>query len=173
MAVTFGHKAYRSQEHQDFWRAHTGTVAAMRKAVATLKASRHVDLPTLEYGRYQALLVAPSKWEKLGSGAWAKEVGGARLHLIAQLNSEPLSKDEPNVKPITRLALLDAAIRKCFNSEPPIPIEATASQKKSFDADRDVHTVVLNWVYGDANSNRPTMLKYTMICPWKPKSNEI
>jgi hypothetical protein len=174
MAKIAGMEQYRSPNYRAFWQDYTGSVEVMRKAVATLKASPYVDLPTLEYGRYQTLLVPLDKWEKLGSGFWAKEVGRARLELMNQLNNESLSKDEPNVKPFTRLALLDAAIRKCFNSEPPIPIEATAAQKKQDDVDRDVHTFVHQWEYDNGNDKPPTFLRYTMTCPYKPpKPNEI
>lgn len=176
MAQIAGMKAYQKPEYKTFWSEYTGSPEGMKKAVAILNASPHVDLATLEWARYQPLLAPLDKWENLGSRFWAKETGSARLHLIEQPNNEPLSKDEPNVIPKTRLGLLDAAIRKCFNSDPPIPIDVEINEQQKTSADRDTHTVKIAWVYGKGEDKPPTRFKYTMTCPFResePGSGDI
>jgi hypothetical protein len=100
-----------------------------------------------------------------------REMGFARLQLTAQPNNLPLSRDEPGVIPLTRCALLDASLRKCFNSEPPIPMIIDVTQKQEGAPNPDQHDIKLVWEYGkDGNDQVPTLLRFTMICPYiRPK----
>lgn len=157
---------YSGLAFKTFWSQFCGTVDGMRKSIETLNASRAVYLPALEYGQYQPVLVPLTNWVDFGSQSWAKEVGNARLDLTRQSNAQPLSNDEPTNIPLTRCALLDAALRKCFNSEPPIPIDNKVRQKRKDEADSDTHGIEVSWDYA-ADGKTPTMLHYTMICPYK------
>ena len=91
----------------------------MKKSVATLQNSNNIDVATMEFGQYQPIL-APTEINPSGPKFWLKNVGNARVQLTAQANTKPLSKDQPDVVPLTKCALLDASVRKCFNSDPPI-----------------------------------------------------
>lgn len=167
VGVEFGRPAFKC-----FWEKYVGSEQSMRDSIEKLRKSPNIHLPTLEYGQYQPALVPLADWAHLDSALWAKNVGNARLSLTQQENDDPLSKDEPHVVPLTRCALLDAAIRKCFNSEPPIPINSSVSHQAKDSPNAKVHSIELEWTY-EANG-KPIKLKYTMICPWRePKPNEI
>lgn len=168
LEIIAGLSVYMTSAFKNFWRDHYSTVPKMRKSVATLKASPKIDLPTLQYGQYQPVLVPLAEWEKFGSKYWAKEVGRARLHLTEQPNSQLLSRDEPGVVPLTRCALLDAALRKCFNSEPPIPIDVQVKQQPKDAPTARTHTLELRWTYANGDDKPPTCLHYSMICPYRP-----
>jgi hypothetical protein len=116
----------------------------------------------MEFGQYQPIL-APLEINPNGPKPWLKSVGFARLQLTAQPNTTPLSKDEPDVIPLTRCALLDACIRKCFNSATPICMQVNVTQKDA--PNPDLHDIVLEWEYG-TGSNVPTLLNLTMVCPY-------
>lgn len=135
----------------------------MKRSVAILKASEEIDIATMEYGEYQPIL-APRQINPNGPKTWLKNVGFARLQLTAQPNTTPLSRDQPDVIPLTKCALVDACMRKCFNSDPPICILVNVTQKAKDAPDPQLHDVVLEWEYG-AGSNVPTLLNFTMICP--------
>ena len=168
--VIAGASVYMTVNFKNFWSDYYSSVAKMQKSVAILKASPQIHLPTLEYGQYQPVLVPLARWPQNGGKYWAREIGTARLHLTAQPNSDPLSKDEPNFRPLTKCALLDAAIRKCFNSDPPIPMDVYVRQQRDDSADKSVHTMELEWTHGDGDDRRPTRLRFTMTCPFKPDS---
>lgn len=164
---------YASSAFKNFWSDYYSTVPKMRKSVAILKASPRIHLPALEYGQYQPVLVPLAKWENFGSKYWAKEVGRARLDLTKQPNSQPLSNDEPDVIPLTRCALLDAAIRKCFNSEPPIPIDVLVKQQPKDAPTARTHTLELRWTYANGDDKPPTCLHYSMVCPYRPHLSKV
>ena len=92
-------------------------------------------------------------------------MGNARVQLTAQANSKPLSKDQPDVVPLTKCALLDASVRKCFNSDPPICMQVNVTQKAKDAPDPSLHDILLEWEYG-TGSNVPTLLNLTMVCPY-------
>lgn len=163
MLITASMAVYQTAPFKNFWTPYCGTVDAMRRSIATLNAAQNIHLPALEYGQYQPILVPLANWAHFGSQHWAREVGNARLDLTQQANTHPLSNDEPANVPLTRCALLDAALRKCFNSEPPIPIDNNVRQKRRDEADPDTHAIEVRWDYG--SDGKPTMLHYTMICP--------
>ena len=137
---------------------------SMKQSVAKLKNSDNIDIETMEFGQYQPIL-APAEINPKGPKAWLKHVGFARLQLTAQSNTKPLSKDEPNVVPLTKCALMDASIRKCFNSDPPICMQVNVTQKAKDSPDPDLHDIVLEWEYG-TGSDVPTLLNLTMVCPY-------
>ena len=142
---------------------------SMKQSVAILKNSQDIDIETMEFGQYQPIL-APREINPNGPKSWLKNVGFARLQLTAQRNTTPLSKDEPDVIPLTKCALLDACVRKCFNSDPPICMQVNVTQKANDAADPNLHDIVLEWEYG-TGSNVPSLLNLTMVCPYvAPKS---
>jgi hypothetical protein len=136
----------------------------MKQSVAVLTNSQNIDIATMEFGQYQPIL-APAEINPSGPKTWLKNVGVARVSLTAQPNTRPLSKDEPDVIPLTKCALLDACIRKCFNSTPPICMQVNVTQKAKGDPDPDLHDILLEWEYA-AGSNVPTLLNLTMVCPY-------
>ena len=58
-----------------------------------------------------------------------------------------VSKDEPDVVPLTKCALMDASVRKCFNSTPPICMQVNVTQRAKDDPDADKHDILLVWEY--------------------------
>ena len=170
MLITAGMAVYQTAPFKNFWTPLCGTVDAMQRSIETLKRSQSIHLPTLEFGQYQPVLVPLQNWAHLGSQHWVREIGNARLDLTRQANSQPLSNDEPSNVPLTRCALLDAAVRKCFNSEPPIPIDNNTRQRKRDEAEANTHGIEVSWDYA-ADGKTPTMLHYVMICPYRAPSS--
>jgi hypothetical protein len=138
----------------------------MKKSVAILKASPDIDIQTMTYGQYQPVLSPRDVWPNGRGKFWMREMGWARVQLSEQLNRTPLSNDEPDVVPLTRCGLLDACIRKCFNSEPPIPMRVDIQDKPHDAPDPDQHHIELVWEYGNGPNQVPTLLKLTMFCPF-------
>ena len=136
----------------------------MKRSVATLKNSNNIDIETMEFGQYQPIL-APASINPSGPKAWLKNVGFARVDLTAQPNTKPLSRDQTDVIPLTKCALLDACVRKCFNSDPAICMQVNVTQKAKDSADPDLHDILLEWEYGKG-SDVPTLLNLTMVCPY-------
>jgi hypothetical protein len=163
-----GSRPYRGKPFRDLMNSNYYPLANMKKSVAKLKASKDIDLPTLEYGQYHLILTPASKWPEGSAEHWHKEKGRARVDLSAQLNTVPLSKDEPGVIPLTRCDLLDACVRKCFNSEPPIPMKTNIIAHAPGDAYADRHEIRLEWDY-KKGSDKPTLLHLTMVCPHRPE----
>lgn len=136
----------------------------MKRSVATLKNSNSIDIETMEFGQYQPIL-APASISPNGPKAWLKNVGFARVDLTAQPNTKPLSTDQTDVIPLTKCALLDACVRKCFNSDPPICMQVNVTQKAKDSPDPGLHDILLEWEYGKG-SDVPTLLNLTMVCPY-------
>jgi len=136
----------------------------LKKSVATLQNSNNIDVATMEFGQYQPI-VAPTEINPSGPKFWLKNVGNARVQLTAQANTKPLSRDQPDVVPLTKCALLDASVRKCFNSDPPICMQVNVTQKAKDAPDPSLHDILLEWEYG-TGSNVPTLLNLTMVCPY-------
>ncbi|QPF83188.1 hypothetical protein IC762_26200 [Bradyrhizobium genosp. L] len=164
MPRLFGAKIYNNQAYKDAMNKNYFPLSAMKTSVATLQASSLIHMDTMEYGQYQPILTPLNTWPNGAGAFWMKEMGLARLDLTNQPNSTPLSQDEPTVIPLTRCALLDACIRKCFNSTPdPIPMIIDIVD---LPAGETVHQIKLVWEYQDG-SDRPTLLRFTMCCPPK------
>jgi hypothetical protein len=139
-----GGTVYRSPAFKRFWDGFYDSVENMRRSIEILRGSSAIDLPTLEYGRFQPILAPLDKdWPVGGLRLYMKEMGTARLNLTDQPNDVALSEDEPDVTPLTKCALLDAALRKCFNSEPPIPMDVYVEEQDENSPNRDTHTIRL------------------------------
>jgi len=159
-----GSRTYNGKQFRDLMNSNYYPLANMKKSVAKLKASDDIDLPTLEYGQYHLILNPASNWPQGSAKYWHKEKGRARVDLSTQPNTVPLSRDEPGVIPLTRCDLLDACVRKCFNSEPPIPMKTKIITHAASDALAYRHEIRLEWEY-KKGSDKPTLLNLTMVCP--------
>ena len=164
MQMMMGAKVYETEKFKTAMDSHYYPLANMKQSVTKLKNSENIDIETMEFGQYQPIL-APAEINPGGPKPWLKNVGFARVQLTAQPNSTPLSKDQPDVVPLTKCALLDACVRKCFNSEPPICMQVNVTQKAKDSPDPDLHDIVLEWEYA-TGSNVPTLLNLTMVCPY-------
>jgi len=161
---------YDDQQYKNLMNSNYYPLENMKKSVARLKASNQIDIETMEYGQYQPILSPLETWPNGSGKVWFKALGHARLQLAAQANTTSLSNDERVVVPATKCALLDASIRKCFNSEPPIPMKADIRQHQKDDANSDRHEIRLIWEYGNGDDQAPTLLNLTMVCPYATKS---
>lgn len=72
--------------------------------------------------------------------------------------------------PLTKLGLLDATVRKCFNSEPPIPMQVDIQEQPQDSPNAAQHDIRLVWTYG--SDGIPTLLRFTMICPYASGSRD-
>ena len=156
----FGGATYNNPAFKAAMNSHYADVNAMRRSLQTLQNSGQVDIPTMQFGQYQRVL-APNA---VGP-TWMREMGFARVQLSAQRNTTQLSQDEPGVVPLTKCDLLDASIRKCFNSEPPIPLTIDVQETQATSADPNLHDILLVWDYG--SDGIPTRLYLTMVCPFR------
>jgi len=167
--MMMGGKVYETDKFKGAMDSNYYPLDSMKQSAAKLKNSQDIDIKTMEFGQYQPIL-APLEINPNGPKSWLKNVGFARLQLTAQPNTTPLSKDEPDVIPLTKCALLDACVRKCFNLDPPICMQVNVMQKAKDAPDPALHDIVLEWEYG-TGSNVPTLLNLTMVCPYAaPKS---
>jgi hypothetical protein len=166
LQMMMGGKVYETAEFKQAMDSSYFPLENMKKSVATLTNSNGIDIATMEFGQYQPIL-APTSINPSGPKTWLKNVGFARVQLTAQPNTTPLSKDQPNVTPLTKCALLDACVRKCFNSEPPICMQVNVTQKAKDSPNPDLHDILLEWEY-PAGSNVPSLLNLTMVCPFTP-----
>jgi hypothetical protein len=161
----FGGKTYNNPTFKAEMNKHYATVDAMNVSIKKLRESGKIDLATMLYGQYQPIL-APEAVFPLGNNmAWLRGMGFARVQLSAQPNTRPLSDDQPDIVPLTKCDLLDACLRKCFNSDPPIPITIDVMEKQNGSSDQGIHDVKLVWDY-PAGSKVPSRLHFTMICPF-------
>jgi hypothetical protein len=164
LQMLMGGRVYESDDFKQAMDSLYYPLANMERSVAKLTASQNIDIATMEFGQYQPIL-APTQVNPTSPRDWLKHVGSARVSLTAQSNSKQLSKDEPNAIPLTKCALLDASVRKCFNSSPPICMQVNVTQRAKDDPDADKHDILLEWEYA-AGSNVPTLLNLTMVCPY-------
>jgi len=160
-----GGRVFDNQQFKDHINAHYYPLQNMIKSVAILKASDHIDIETLEYGQYQPILSPRDQWPGGSGKRWQREMGKARLDLATQASTAALSKDEPGVVPLTKCALLDASVRKCFNSEPPIPIKIDVKEQDKNAPNADRHDILLVWEHANGDDQPPTLLLLTMVCP--------
>ena len=164
LQMMMGARVYETDKFKVAMDSNYYPLDSMKQSVEKLKSSQEIDIETMEFGQYQPIL-APLEINPNGSKLWLKNVGYARLQLTAQPNATPLSKDEPGIIPLTKCALLDASVRKCFNSEPPICMQVNVTQKAKDASDAGLHDILLEWEYG-TGSNVPTLLNLTMVCPY-------
>ncbi len=161
----FGGAIFNNQDFKDHMNSHYFPLANMQASVAKLKAADTIDIQTMQFGQYQPVLSPLDFWPGGRGKFWLREMGKARIDLSAQPNTRPLSNDEPDVIPLTKCCLLDACVRKCFNSDPPIPMKVDITEKRSDDPDSGVHDIRLVWEYGNGTDKAPTLLNLTMVCP--------
>jgi hypothetical protein len=135
----------------------------MKNSVEFLTNRDDIDIATMEFGQYQPLLAPEAVQANKSPKFWWQELGGARMSLTAQPNKDQVSADDPYV-PLTKCARLDACVRKCFNSDPPICMLVNVTQKGKDDPDPTWHDILLVWDYAPG-SNVPTLLNLTMVCP--------
>ncbi|MBR1191940.1 hypothetical protein JQ634_08640 [Bradyrhizobium sp. AUGA SZCCT0240] len=138
------------------------TTKAMPDSVKKLKEHAGFNLATMKWGDYQPILTPKDKWPGKTHELWQESMQAARDSLSKQPNKLPLSPSDAAV-PATKCDLADAAIRKCFNSEPPIQIIIDVMVKKAADLDPTLHDVKIEWTTLNAE---PT-LKFTMVCPFE------
>jgi hypothetical protein len=169
MPNQFGGMCFNNRGFKDFMNNFYNPAENMKRTVDFLKA-KNLDLTTIEWGDYQPILAQPQSWPTLcppdHPWSWADFKDWARADLSAEVNSAPLSQDEPDVIPPTKCALLDAAVRKCFNSIPPIPIKLDITDKLQGSPNADKHAIDLVWDYGKGGI--PTLLNFTLFCPYIP-----
>src|SRR5437763_5177392 len=147
LQMMMGGRVYETVQFKQAMDSNYFPLDSMKRSVATLKNSNSIDIETMEYGQYQPIL-APANINPNGPKVWLKSVGFARVQLTAQPNTKPLSRDQTDVIPLTKCALLDASVRKCFNSDPPICIQINVTQKAKDSPDLNLHDIVLEWEYG-------------------------
>jgi hypothetical protein len=159
-----GGRPYNNQQFKDHMNRLYYPLSAMQKSVEILKESNQLDLSTMEFGDYQSVLSPLDRWPGDTGKKWLKSKDYARAGLASQPNSAPLSADEPSVMPLTKCGLLDASVRKCFNSEPPIPMQVDIQEQGQDAPNAAQHDIRLVWTYG--SDGIPTLLRLTMVCPY-------
>jgi hypothetical protein len=163
-----GGAVLNNQPFKDYMNSLYYPLANMQRSVDALKASKQINLTTMEWGEYQQILAPLDRWPAPAGQHWIRLKNAARADLSVQANTASLSKDEPVVPP-TKCALLDAAVRKCFNSTPPIPMFIEIMDKPVDAQNANLHDITLTWVYG--KDGIPTLLEFTMHCPFIPPDN--
>lgn len=122
---------------------------AMRASILKLAAAS-VDMKTMKFGDYQPVLSDSNLWPMDGGKYWQQEIAAARNSLGFECE------------------FLDACVRKCFNSEPPIPMKIDVRQKDKTEKDPSEHSIELQWEYVADEKGRlkPSRLLLTMVCPY-------
>jgi hypothetical protein len=162
--VIFGGRVYNNQQFKDHMNSYYYPLSNMQRSVEKLKGSGQIDLKTMQWGQYQPILSPLDQWPGNTGMQWIKSKDEAREGLSTQANTRALSPDEPGVVPETKCDLLDAAVRKCFNSTPPIPMIIDVMEQAKDSASADQHDIHLDWEYG--KDRIPTLLRLTMVCPF-------
>lgn len=167
-ALILGGAIFNDPRYKDHINQFYYPLEKMKCSVEKLKAaSDQIDIATMEFGQYQPVLSPLHTWPDGKGKHWWREMGRARIDLAAQTNSMPLSSDEADVIPPTKCALLDAAVRKCFNSEPdPIPMLIDVEEQQEDSVNANTHDIRVVWEYGSSGCV-PTLLRLTMICPFR------
>jgi len=151
MATILGDLTYNNDEFKGFINSYYSE-KNMKDSVAKLKAAKDdIDIRTMEYGEYQPILMPLDKWPKETGKTWRKNVANARYSLKKQKSAEG-----------TKWDTLNNAIRRCFNAEPPIPMEIDVEARQYDDPAKAEHDIRLEWI---PDGGVPTLLKFTMICP--------
>jgi hypothetical protein len=141
----------------------------MQDSVDRLKiaeAAKRIDMQTMEYGSYQPILAPTSHWPNNLGLLWERAVDIVMTSFGRQGNTEPVSPDDPRVFD-TKRKRLNAAIQKCFNSDPPIPMFINVKEKPEGANDPYEHDIELVWEYDPDfpdPDNPPTLLFLTMVC---------
>ncbi|HXO69793.1 MAG TPA: hypothetical protein VN838_12595 [Bradyrhizobium sp.] len=166
LQMMMGGKVYETAGFKQAMDSNYYPLQNMMKTVDYLKNRDDIDIVTMQFGQYQPLLAPEAVQASKSPKFWWQQMGRARMSLAAQSNTDPVSKDDPSV-PLTKCARLDACVRKCFNSDPPICMQVNVTQKGKDDPDPTQHDILLVWDYGPG-SQVPTLLNLTMVCPYAP-----
>jgi hypothetical protein len=165
LQMMMGGKVYETASFKQTMDSRYYPLANMIKSVEFLKNRDDIDITTMQFGQYQPLLAPEAVQADKSPKFWWQEMGRARMSLSRQPNTDPVVKGDTGPVPLTRCDLLDACVRKCFCSEPPICMNVNVTQKSKDDPNPDQHAIDLKWEYkGDV----PTLLVLTMICPYLP-----
>ena len=133
-------------------------------------------LKTIKWGDYQAVLQSVKSWPGKSGDLWQKSVDYARNDLTNIKNFENSSALDEEI-PDDKCALLDACVRKCFNTvapgqeKPGIPIVVDVKTRSPQDPLKDQHDIQLNWTY-DADRKYVAQLNLTMVCPYREQFNK-
>lgn len=158
MTVTFGNEVYNNSDFKNYINWHYYPLPNMRDSVKILKASPDIDIQTMEYGEYQPILAPLHKWPDNRGKVWYKSVSLARHSLKMQASDIGTKWDK-----------LNDAVRKCFNSEPPIPMVIDVRQKEEGKPGAADHDIELIWEYAQDDPDHlkdPVLLRFTMVCPF-------
>jgi hypothetical protein len=131
----------------------------MPNTVAIIKKT-FPDLSKVQWGYYQELLDQKG-WTAKEKKGWNKARDHARASLGQQINTVALPDSS---KPKYKSDLLDEAVRRCFNANPPIAIKISVLTKHQTDSDASMHDIALAW--GTDSAGNP-FLSLTMICPYE------
>ena len=165
LQMMMGGKVYEADDFKQTMDSKYYPVAKMIESVNFLKSREDIDIETMHFGQYQPLLAPDAVKAGKSPKFWWQEMGRARMSLAKQPNKDPVFEGDTGPAPLTRCDLLDACVRKCFNSDPPICMNVNVMQKSQDDPDPDQHAIELKWEYkGDV----PNLLVLTMICPYLP-----
>ncbi|MBR1267130.1 hypothetical protein JQ629_06360 [Bradyrhizobium sp. AUGA SZCCT0222] len=143
------------------------TTNAMKESVKTLQGHASISLATMKWGEYQPVLTPRDKWPGKTYELWHESMLAARDSLATQPNKLQLSPDDAAV-PATKCDLADAAIRKCFNSVPPIQIVIAVKVKEAGENDPTAHDLKIEWT----TMGGETTLNFTMVCPYEPPASK-
>ena len=166
LQMMMGGKVYETKEFKQAMDSHYYPLAKMIESVNFLKNREDIDIATMQFGQYQPLLAPEAVQADKSPKFWWQEMGLARMSLAKQPNTEPVSNGDTGAVPLTMCDRLDACVRKCFNSEPPICMSINVTQKANDDPNPGEHAIELVWDYNDAGA--PILLNLTMICPYVP-----
>jgi hypothetical protein len=162
LQMMMGGKVYETPGFKQAMDSNYYPLASMQKSVDILQNSPNIDIETMEFGQYQPIL-APQQINPNGPKTWLQNMGRARIQLNAQPSTRQVSNDDPTV-PLTKCGLLDACVRKCFCSDPPICMQVNVTQKAKDAPDSTMHDIILEWEYKNGG-DVPTLLNLTMVCP--------
>jgi hypothetical protein len=115
---------------------------------------------SVQWGQYQTAVLPQDQWPADTYRHWVKSTTDARTSLGNQFAWDGIISS-------TKVAVLDAAVQKCFSSTPPIPIIIDVKGKSASDSTRADHDIYLEWK-NDPSGNPPEILTLylTMVCPF-------
>lgn len=161
---------YIDKKFQDLMNANYYPLQAMIQSVKKLRQQLGDGyVRDIKWGDYQPRLTSTVQWPTLAAEAWHVSVTRARTDLAGQPNHDTVSRDDPTV-PRDRCALLDACVRKCFNTtlpgqvDPGIPMYIDVRVRNPHDPAAAHHDIWLSWTY-EYGSDLPRQLNLTMVCP--------
>jgi hypothetical protein len=168
LQMMMGAKVYEADDFIQTMDSKYYPLESMVKSVEFLKSREDIDIETMNFGQYQPLLAPDAVKAGKSPKFWWQEVGRARMSLARQPNTDPVYAGDTGAAPLTRCDLLDACVRKCFNSDPPICMNVNVTQKSQDDPNPDQHAIELVW---ESKDGALSMLILTMVCPYLPSKS--